>query len=426
MPRTQITIKERRHADGSVTYHFRCAEGRYTFATREEAEDKVSQINYLRRLHNKPVEVQAQETTLTDYIENRWWRTEDERTKRQWKPSYRDDLKRRIAVWIEPYIGDLYLSEFDLATIESWTEAMSEDGAGIPTIVKNVSVVSAILNHAHTRGYIRVNPCSAWERPKHRARTPQESLTLEGLYRLRQVMRPRDGLAVSLIGICACRQQELWPLTWGDLVDVKGNVRESFTITQTVSGGEIVEGAKSDASERVVEIPAEVRREIAEVYLFFGRPDPHRAIFITDTGALMSASVFNRYRFGPAQREIGMVQTAMNKKTGKREPVLHPKGKWEGQPIPLYTPHDLRDLAPALAIKAGYDLADLKALMGHSSITTTERHYWSAVKGQRGKPTVSIDEQIREARAKVGPPNWQQRQQETEERRLRVASGPSW
>lgn len=407
MPRHGIKINERVSKSGERSWHIRYSNGgqlvRETFPEKQLAEERVAEIEYWRRIDKLPATEKANKISVEDFIADTWWPAK----RTEWKPATIDAYRTTIANWITPYIGHLKLGALTVEAVDRYRQQLQRDGCGVPTINKTFAILEGVINFAAERGYGIANPFAAIKPLPHKSRKPEEPLSLEDLYRLKKIMSPKDGLAVSLIGIMGLRQQECFALTWGDLIDRDGKPRETLHVTRSISGGEIVSGGKSEAAERELDLPEAVRQEIAEIYLLFGRPGRGRPVFVTSKGVRMSHHVYNRNRFAPAQRQLGMV-----KRDEHGEPVLIESGKYAGKPEVLYTPHDMRDVAGDIRIRAGWDIRDIAMTMAHSSITTTEKHYFHRLRRQRGKKTVSVEEQLDAARKKIGPPDWQSKRQE--------------
>lgn len=231
--------------------------------------------------------------TLGEWIEDRW-APEHAATLEQ---STRDRYADAYRLHIEPWLGDLPLTELTVGRLRSWQADRLADGVGGGTIDKARTVLSSVLRHAAESEAIPGNPLTLVRAPlaEHRdSVTPLAPITVE---RIRTVLagamdinvperirrggvrvtsyvvpderdplaRLRDATIVSVLAYAGLRPGELRALRWGDArkatITVERAARPDGTIKST-----------KNHERRAVRLLAPLARDLAALSRAAGRP----------------------------------------------------------------------------------------------------------------------------------------------------------
>ena len=204
-------------------------------------------------------------STLGEWIAERW-APEHAATLEQ---STRDRYADAYRLHIEPWLGDLPLTEITVGRLRSWQADRLADGVGVGTIVKARTVLSSVLRHAAESEAIPGNPLTLVRAPlaEHRdSVTPLAPVTVEAIRavlagameihvpeRIRRggvrvagyvvpderdpLARQRDAAIVSVLAYAGLRPGELRALRWGDVrnatITVERAARPDGTIKST-------------------------------------------------------------------------------------------------------------------------------------------------------------------------------------------------
>jgi integrase len=231
--------------------------------------------------------------TLGEWIADRW-APEHAATLEQ---STRDRYADAYRLHIEPWLGELPLTELTVGRLRSWQAERLADGVGAGTIDKARTVLSSVLRHAAESEAIPGNPLTLVRAPlsEHRdSVTPLAPITVE---RIRAVLagpmdihvperirrggvrvasyvvpderdpleRQRDAAIVSILAYTGLRPGELRALRWGDIrkatITVERAARPDGTIKST-----------KNHERRAVRLLAPLATDLAELRLATGRP----------------------------------------------------------------------------------------------------------------------------------------------------------
>jgi integrase len=231
--------------------------------------------------------------TLGEWVTDRW-APEHAATLEQ---STRDRYAVAYRLHIEPWLGELPLTEITVGRLRSWQAERLADGAGIGTIDKARTVMSSVLRHAAESEAIPGNPLTLVRAPfaEHRdAVTPLAPVTVESIRsvlggamdihvpeRIRRggvrvtgyvvpderdsFTRQRDAAMVSVLAYAGLRPGELRALRWGDVrkatITVERAARPDGTIKST-----------KNHERRAVRLLAPLATDLAELRLAAGRP----------------------------------------------------------------------------------------------------------------------------------------------------------
>jgi integrase len=203
--------------------------------------------------------------TLGEWISERW-APEHAATLEQ---STRDRYADAYRLHIEPWLGDVPLSDLTVGRLRSWQAERLADGVGVGTIDKARTVLSSVLRHAAESEAIPGNPLALVRAPRADHRdvvTPLAPVTVERVravlaapmdvhvpQRIRRggvrvagyvvpderdpLTRQRDATMVSVLAYAGLRPGELRALRWGDVrkatITVERAARPDGTIKST-------------------------------------------------------------------------------------------------------------------------------------------------------------------------------------------------
>ena len=264
-------------------------------------------------------------------------------------------------------LGDRPAAEVTTREVNALLRQVAATGASNRTVNKHRQLICAIYGYATQEATFELiaNPATMSDRrpEPERARldfySPEEveqlAATLEaGLHRdsasvavgsdeldARGAEDHQDAELVRLAAYTGLRRGELMALRWRD-VDL---ARRKLIVSRAVSAN--IE-ASSTKSRRAREVPlpdqaADVLKRLASRDEFTGSDD---YVFTNRLGRRLDGSALRR-RFERARNAAGL------------------------RPLRF---HDLRHTYGSLLVAGGVDLASVKAAMGHSRITTTERY----------------------------------------------------
>jgi integrase len=242
--------------------------------------------------------------TLGEWIADRWApehaATLEQSTRERYADAYR--------LHIEPWLGDLPLTEITVGRLRSWQAERLADGVGVGTIDKARTVLSSVLRHAAESEAIPGNPLTLVRAPlaEHRdSVTPLAPITVEAIRavlagpmdvqvpaRIRRggvrvaayvvpderdpLTRQRDATIVSILAYAGLRPGELRALRWGDVrqatITVERAARPDGTIKST-----------KNHERRAVRLLAPLATDLAELRLAAGRPTDD-ALILPPTG----------------------------------------------------------------------------------------------------------------------------------------------
>jgi hypothetical protein len=373
-------IQPKKKADGRYEIRFQSGEKmkREYFRSEFAAKERIDEIYRLRTAAASHVSERGDILTVSDY----WLDTYFKEKELAWSPAYKAQCEQNFDKWINPFLGGYALNEVTRAVGQDFISWMVGQGAHPPTISKAKTIISGMFGHAIDNGvYVigdRANPLERLTLPRHRAAKPPHSLDLIEVFQIKKFMIPESSLATSLCAFCGLRNGEAHAasddatgLEWPDLVDVRsGKVRELLRL----------EGAKTLAGDRDLDLWEIVRQEIADLWKLRGRP------------------------------KTGSVFLSGKKKDGRAVPLqtraFH-KHRWDpallaaGKEIDEIEVHDLRDVTANMLARAHWSLSDAAVYLGHGT-QVHEKTYQSQFRINKRKPQMDPDDQLAEAAAEAG------------------------
>ncbi len=213
------------------------------------------------------------------------------------------------------------------ANIRAFQYAMVEDGCSRATLQRRLVSLNQFAVWLVKRGHAAVNPLADIERPRRERRLPRVLAWPDVERVIAEERHPRDRAILSLLGYGGLRRGEVVGLAVGDLARDCGALR--------VCG----KGNK----DRVITLPR-VAREAMAAYLAtrptVAQSDP---LFVTTLGAPISHKVVTR--------------------------AVRRAGRRLGQHV---HPHMFRHSYATELLERGADIRDIRDLLGHESVATTE------------------------------------------------------
>jgi integrase len=298
----------------------------------------------------------------------RWWaaRVVEEETRRGDDGCLRNHI---LPQWEEWRMGDI--GRLD---VQSWVRAMERAGVGRSVLRRAYNLFATMMGDAALEegGPIPVSPCQRIALPTTDPKPPAwftrgqvDAIVAElpaghaAMAELMVYTGLRWGEAAAVAG--AHRDDETGnPVDW-----LRGRILVRGTVTQK---GRWKPYAKNSSSRGEVPVPKWVLDLLSPLLV----------------GRARDAWVFTARRRSPGKTEPGLLSganwrivwyeaiDAANAKIAEENRKL-PKAERK-DPIPRHDPHDCRHTAASWLVQDGVPLYDVKALLRHSSIQTTQRY----------------------------------------------------
>jgi integrase len=239
-------------------------------------------------------------------------------------------------LWISPVVGELTLKNVAPDHMERIKKNMADAGRAPRSIRYALAVVRQVFNFA------RYNNLFIGDSPTANVKMPQKDnrrlrfLTHGEAYRLLVALeiKSRQLYEMALVSLhCGARANEIFSLTWGD-VDLE---RGTLTLRHTKNTKTRV----AFMTEEVKELLAQKERGKNNDLVFPGR------------GGVKITAISNA--FDRAVKELGLNDGV----TDRRQKVVF---------------HTLRHTYASWMVEKGVDLYHVKKLMGHSTLSMTERY----------------------------------------------------
>src|SRR4051812_42573393 len=276
--------------DGSVSWQVRWREGgrgsrtrARTFDRKSDAQAFEDELRRRRRLGDL-VGFAGAEETLNRYVAETWAKTHavtlSPKTAKHYASLY--DLH------IEPYLGELKLTELTPDVIARWQADRVVDGAGRVSILQALDLLGGILQRAVEGGRVGRNPVRLVRkiaRPRRREVKPLAPVTVEAM---RAASNPRDATLLSVLAYAGLRPQEALALQWGDV-----RLR-TLLVQRAVSLGQ--EKDTKTRAHRTVRLLGPLREDLLAWQLRSGRPGEDALVFPGPEGRLWSKTTYENWR----------------------------------------------------------------------------------------------------------------------------------
>lgn len=311
------------------------------FLTPRDAEDALREL-----LTGAPTERSAERTrehTFGDACAE-WLRyIEHDRDRR---PSTVEDYGNAVRRYLLPHFGpDRTLASITTDDVDALRETMLEEGhLSRRTIQKILVMLHGILKRAKRKKWMPTNPAEDAERITFKRSGDFNVLTPAEIEAVARAARSDQDAAIFVTAAyTGLRMGEIRALRWGDL-DFAG---ERVLVRKGVTRW--IEGAPKSGRVRAVPMVERVSRALDGLSRrpYFTAPDDF--VFCNEAGGFIDDARL-RKRFYRALRDAGLGHLRE-----KEDPFVF---------------HDLRHTFGTLAVQA-FPLSDVKAFMGHESISTT-------------------------------------------------------
>jgi integrase len=290
------------------------------------------------------------------------------RTLENYRQRYRTHLERpfgRIQVQaLRPEHVSRWLTDKRAAGLSSWT-------------IKSVyTLLSAILDHALTRGLIAETPLkriSKTERPQARNRSDARRLTDEECSNLIEHALPSTRTLIATAISTGLRQSELLGLVWDDV---------DFECGQIHVRAQLSRGKRCQPPRRVPLKTDAGRRDVEALPELVALLKKHKADAFARGRARADSFVFTTAEGGPLHHR----NVARDFSTAAHRAGLNREG------VPAVSLHDLRHTFVCRLIAAGLDVVEVQRQAGHKNPAITLRLY--AGEFERAKRRDSLRQKI--------------------------------
>ena len=343
--------------DASGTQKWRKVEGGIKAARAALAEE------HARRARGE--RVAADPRLRFDDAATAWWEARALRLRPATQNAYgaglahlRRSFGRRRMMDITPSDVAAYVATQQAVGLKDWT------------IKGHMTVLSSVFRYsARHLGLIGVNPVSLLdrvERPSSADEKPKRILTADELRALLAAVDKPYRVMFELASQTGCRLGEVLGLTWQD-IDT-----DALTVTfvaQLDRWGRR-QPLKTKRSRRTLEVTPEIIAAVRRAKLAAALSGPHDLVFCTKTGK------------GHDHRNIGGRVLARAVKRAGLEAVE--RDGVAVQPAPTF--HSLRHSHASALIAQGWDIEEVSARLGHTSVATTQRIYVHQFDAARRSP----------------------------------------
>lgn len=318
--------------------------------TREQASEKLRAV--MERDH-KHIPFPDREWTVADYLENWLEHTVAIRC----RPTTVDLYEATIRLHISPYIGKFNLTTLGVRQAQELINTLRRQEHSVRTLHLVRTVLSSALSRAQReelvfRNVARLVDLPPYERQPIRPWNEAEASRFLGIS---SGSRYRTGFA--LLTLYGLRRGEVLGLRWKDVDFARGEI---FVRQQVLSlrGVATVGPLKTNRSRRILPLIPFIEQAL--------HLHAHQHGIVLDTTATPEHTPYAD-------------QLILTSKTG--QPV-HPQNfsrsfkLFSAQAgLPDVTVHSIRHTAATLLKKVGIDPRDAQAILGHSSVTTTQQYY---------------------------------------------------
>ncbi|MFD4316346.1 tyrosine-type recombinase/integrase [Streptomyces sp. NPDC058548] len=323
--------------------------------------------------------------TLADYIAAHW------APGRGGAPKTQDSQERRTRLHIVPHLGQLPLRNIAATDLRAFITKLGSTVSSIDYQRGILSELSSILEAAVDDKRLVRNPMHAksvrWPKsPRER----RDAWPMSTALRVRDVINPRNRIAV-VVGLgCGLRQGEVFGLSPED-IDFERGVLYVRRQVQAIHG-KLYFALPKGKKVRTVDMPRSVAEELrrhAEAYppvvveLPWGRPDGDMKkvtlLLTTRFGNAVAVNTWNTYTWKPALAKAGVIP-----------PRAEGAKAWQWAAAPKDGFHVLRHTYASIMLEAGESVVTLARWLGHSSPAITLGYYahFMPEAGAKGRGTI--------------------------------------
>ncbi|TDT63384.1 site-specific integrase [Fonticella tunisiensis] len=316
------------------------------FKTKKEAEKALAEL--IAKIEQGEY-VEYKNSTLKDFL-LKWL----ENKKPLLKPTTYIFYEKIVNNILIPGLGSTELSKLKPIHIQSFISKLYErEDINSTTIKHYYTTLKTALNQAVKWQLIPSNPCEAVEPPKREKKkmqvlTPEQvNLLLDYAHNSQEVMHIPLLLALT----CGLRRGEIIALKWSNVNLEKGHIIISESAAIRKNGKNIILDTKTDAGERIVELPSFVIPILKQ----------HR-----------KKQLENKLLFGSEYKDTNLVCSWPNGEELKPDYITHAfKKLLRKLELPDIRFHDLRHTHATLLLLQGVNPKIVSERLGHASIDIT-------------------------------------------------------
>lgn len=285
-----MSVHRRVGQDGSVSWQVRWREGGRGSRVRARSfgrtADAVAFDDELRRRRRlgELVSVAGSHETLNRYVAETWAKTHavtlSPKTAKHYASLY--DLH------IEPYLGELKLTELSPDVIARWQADRVAAGAGRVAVLQALDLLGGILQRAAEGGRLSRNPVRVVRRIARPRRNEVKPLAPATVEAMRAAASARDATLLSVLAYAGLRPQEALALQWGDV-----RLR-TLLVQRAVSLGQ--DKDTKTRAHRTVRLLGPLREDLLAWQLRSGRPGEEGLVFPGPEGRLWSKTTYDNWR----------------------------------------------------------------------------------------------------------------------------------
>jgi integrase len=251
------------------------------------------------------------------------------------------DYRSTLDVHVRPVFGAQPVEDLTSQDIERWVAELRASGRlSNRTVQKAVTILHGVMERARKHYGLPANPVAGVERPRPATRLEIDVLSPVEVSQLVVAAESEaDAALFAMAAFTGLRQGELIALRWQDIDFAAATIR----VTRAYTHGQLTT-PKSNKS-RAVPLAAELATRLHALHREAGCPAPGSLVFPGPGGDFQIARLLQR-RFLRALERGGLRRLRF---------------------------HDLRHTF-GTRMAAHVDLLELREMMGHGSITTTERY----------------------------------------------------
>jgi integrase len=376
--RRSMSIERLRRSDGRTVYVVRWYDSgrgsvkrKRTFDRRKDAEFFEASLRRARQLGQLSSEVIGSGATLEEFLVE-WW---DTYAVTHLRPGTLATYTYLLDKWIVPYLGRKRLRDVTRETIDAYAAALRTDGAGAPTINRTLGVLQGVFHRAVEWRRLQWNPVLGVRRLTHVRDESIDARTPETVEAIRAQLGDADAALVSVLAYEGLRPGEAFALQWRDVVDERGRARPRLLVQRAVSGEELSTTKSQRAREPELFTP--VAKELIELYLARGRPDPFALVFGDSEGGYLRRQNWRRRIWIPALQRAGLT---------------------------YFRSYDLRHTCATLLLYEGRTVNEVADHLGHADPGFTARTYTHVMRDATKRRRVPIARAIASARRPLVDP----------------------
>jgi integrase len=297
-----------------------------------------------------------------------------------------EDYRFRIKKYLDPYFGQLALTDINPQIIQSWVTTLVQQRLSTNTINGARRILFGVMRQAQRQSIIAVNPVSATDSLKRGATESTQVRPNWTLEECRTALRevrthPPMDLFLHLAIFLGLRHGEILGLRWRDINLDENRISINHTlrgVSNPTSSGQkvflVLNPPKTDSSRRNLNIPPMVR-------LAFLRHQDWQADRRDRAGKLWvdSEMVFTTSIGTPVDQTNNLK---------KFKSFIFEKG------LRYIRVHDLRHSSAVMALEAGASIESISQALGHSGIEITKTVYAPYVQALNDRFVTALDEYL--------------------------------